>query len=81
MGTAGCVTVPGRDPAVMVTEGGTLQLEFVEWNEGTSELLRSAVPEPLPELFACCPLSLPAMFTRPWPRAIDTIRNSSRGKE
>jgi hypothetical protein len=45
VGTVSCVTVPSGDPGVMATEAGTLRLEFVEWNEGTSELLKSAVPE------------------------------------
>jgi hypothetical protein len=45
VGTASCVTVRGSDPGVMATEAGTIRLEFVEWHEETSELLKSAVPE------------------------------------
>ncbi|HZJ55624.1 MAG TPA: hypothetical protein VFD38_15900 [Myxococcaceae bacterium] len=44
-GAVSCVTVRGGDPAVIATDGGTIRVEFVEWNEETSELLKAAVPE------------------------------------
>jgi hypothetical protein len=47
-GTVGCscTTVRGAErTAAVQTEAGPIQLEFVEWHEETSELLRSAVPE------------------------------------
>ena len=40
-----CVTVRGSDPALLQTDAGTVRVDFVEWNEETSDLLRSAVPE------------------------------------
>ena len=44
-GAVSCVTVRGSDPAMVETDAGTMRLEFVEWNEETSELLKRAVPE------------------------------------
>jgi hypothetical protein len=43
-GAAGCATVPGHGPAVIQTDAGVIRLEFVEWNEETSDLLKRAVP-------------------------------------
>ena len=44
-GAVGCVTVRGSEPVTVATEAGTIRLEFVEWNEATSDLLKQAVPE------------------------------------
>ena len=44
-GAVGCVTVRGSEPVTVATEAGTVRLEFVEWNEATSDLLKQAVPE------------------------------------
>lgn len=44
-GAVSCVTVRGSDPAMVQTDAGTIRLEFVEWNEETSDLLKQAVPE------------------------------------
>lgn len=44
-GAASCATVQGSDPAVIQTEAGTIRLDFVQWNEETSELLKRAVPQ------------------------------------
>jgi len=44
-GAVGCVTVPRSDAAVIQTEAGVIRLEFVEWNEESSDLLKRAVPE------------------------------------
>jgi hypothetical protein len=43
-GAVGCATVGTSDPSVLVTGTGTIRLDFVEWNEETSELLKDAVP-------------------------------------
>ncbi|RPH69057.1 MAG: hypothetical protein EHM78_16635 [Myxococcaceae bacterium] len=44
-GAASCATVRGGEPEVIETEAGVIRLDFVEWNEETSELLRTAAPE------------------------------------
>jgi hypothetical protein len=44
-GTVSCVTVRVADPTMVQTSAGTVRLEFVEWNEETSDLLKQAVPE------------------------------------
>ena len=44
-GTLGCATVRPPEPPVLQTEAGPIRLEFVEWNEETSDLLKAAVPE------------------------------------
>jgi hypothetical protein len=44
-GAVCCVTVRGSDAAMLQTDAGTIRVEFVEWNEETSELLKSAVPD------------------------------------
>jgi hypothetical protein len=41
----GCVTPRGSAPGVLATPAGTIRIDFVEWNEETSELLHEAVPE------------------------------------
>jgi hypothetical protein len=40
-----CVSVQRSDAAMLQTEAGTIRLDFVEWNEETSDLLKSTVPE------------------------------------
>jgi len=44
-GTLGCATVGPAEPPMLQTEAGPIRLEFVEWNEETSDLLKEAVPE------------------------------------
>lgn len=44
VGASGCLTPRSPDPDVVTTESGTIRLDFVEWNESTSDLLRRAVP-------------------------------------
>jgi len=42
----GCATMKVSEPAtVLQTDAGAIRLEFVEWNEETSDLLKAAVPE------------------------------------
>ncbi|HUM12840.1 MAG TPA: hypothetical protein VLT82_17970 [Myxococcaceae bacterium] len=45
VGPLGCATPRTTAGEVVVTDVGTIRLEFVEWNEATAELLRSAAPE------------------------------------
>ena len=44
LGWTGCVTPRSDGPDALVTDTGTIRLEFVEWNESTSELRRETVP-------------------------------------
>lgn len=40
-----CVTVRGSDPAMLQNDAGEIRLDFVQWNEETADLLKSAVPD------------------------------------
>jgi hypothetical protein len=44
-GPVSCAAHRGSGGEVVATEAGAIRLEFVEWNEATADLLRSAVPE------------------------------------
>jgi len=44
-GAVGCAAMRGAEPATPPTEAGAIRLEFVEWHEETSDLLKSVVPE------------------------------------
>lgn len=45
LGAGSCATPRVPDPEVVVTDEGTVRLEFLEWNESTADLLKRAVPE------------------------------------
>ena len=41
----GCSALRSSPPPMLQTDEGAIRLEFVQWNEETSDLLKSAVPE------------------------------------
>lgn len=62
-GLVGCATVRSGDPSVLVTDSGTIRLDFVEWNEDTSELLEGTVLEAAKVLARWGGLSEPVRIT------------------
>lgn len=63
LGWTGCVTPRSDGPDALVTDAGTIRLEFVEWNESTSELLKEAVPAAAKVLSRWGGLSEPVRIT------------------
>jgi hypothetical protein len=63
LGAGGCATPRAREPEVVVSGSGQIRVEFVEWHEETSDLLKQAVPRAAKVLDRWGGLSEPVRIT------------------